>query len=124
MSAEEGADQWALMKFKHGNRIADKLIRYTFERVRHADRWHGAVRDWPKPLSFVWGMQDPVATTHVLDGLRELRPAAPVLELPDLAHFPQIEDPAALHAALTRPLPPARLGPSGAVAQLVRAADS
>jgi pimeloyl-ACP methyl ester carboxylesterase len=105
MSAEEGADQWALMKFEDGNRITDKLIGYTFERARHADRWHGAVRDWPKPLSLIWGLLDPVATTHVLDGLRELRPSAPVFELPDLAHYPQIEDPAAFQTALSSALP-------------------
>jgi pimeloyl-ACP methyl ester carboxylesterase len=106
MSAEEGADQWALMKFNGGNRIADKLIGYTFERARHADRWHGAVRDWPKPLTLIWGLQDPVATTHVLDGLRELRPNAPVFELPDLAHYPQIEDPAAFQTTLSNALKP------------------
>jgi pimeloyl-ACP methyl ester carboxylesterase len=104
MSAEEGADQWALMRFKGGGRIAHKLIGYTFERVRHAERWHGSVRDWPGPLSFVWGLQDPVATTHVLNGLRDLRPKAPVFELPELAHYPQIEDPAGFHAALTQAL--------------------
>ncbi len=37
-----------------------------------------------------------VATPHVLAGLRELRPAAPVTELADLGHFPQIEQPAAI----------------------------
>jgi pimeloyl-ACP methyl ester carboxylesterase len=104
IGAEEAADQWALMKFRRGNRIAHELIGYTFERVRHAERWHGAVRDWPGPLSFLWGLQDPVATTNVLDGLRELRPSAPVFELPDLAHYPQIEDPAGFHAALTQAL--------------------
>ena len=104
MSAEEGADQWALMKFKGGNRIADRLIGYTYERVRHADRWHGAIANWPKPLSFAWGLEDPVANTHVLDGLRELRPEAPVFELPGLAHYPQIEDPASFHEALTKAL--------------------
>lgn len=104
MSAEEGADQWALMKFKGGNSIADKLIGYTFERTVHAERWHGAVRDWPKPLALIWGLQDPVATTHVLDGLRELRPSAPVFELPDLAHYLQIEDPTTFQATLTQAL--------------------
>ena len=104
MSAADGDDQWALMKFNGGNRIADKLIVYTFERARYAERWHGAIRDWPKPLAFVWGMRDPVATTHVLDGLRDLRPAAPVIELPDLAHYPQVEDAAALCAALSSAL--------------------
>jgi len=34
-----------------------------------------------------------VATTNVLDGLRELRPAADVVELPGVGHYPQIEVP-------------------------------
>jgi pimeloyl-ACP methyl ester carboxylesterase len=106
LSAEEGADQWALMKFNGGNHIAHKLIGYTFERARHADRWHGAIRDWPKPLSFAWGLRDPVATTHVLAGLRDLRPAAPVIELPDLSHYPQAEDAEAFSAVLSRAFPP------------------
>ena len=104
MSAAEGEAQWALMRFNHGNRIADKLIGYTFERATHAERWHGAVRDWPGHLSLAWGLQDPVATTNVLDGLRDLRPAAPVHELPDLAHYPQIEDPPAFHRAMAAAL--------------------
>jgi pimeloyl-ACP methyl ester carboxylesterase len=41
------------------------------------------------------GLGDPVATTNVLDGLRELRPGASVIELPGLGHYPQVEDPAA-----------------------------
>lgn len=101
MSAEEAADQWALMNRHGGHRIAHKLIGYTFERVTHAERWHGAVRDWPGPLSLAWGLQDPVATTDVLEGLRELRPGVPVHELPDLAHYPQIEYPRAFQAALS-----------------------
>ena len=75
---------------------------YLDERVRYARRWHGAVRDWPKPLGFVWGLQDPVASTNVLAGLRELRPDAPVVELPGLGHYPQIEDPDAYTEAALR----------------------
>jgi pimeloyl-ACP methyl ester carboxylesterase len=41
-------------------------------------------------------MRDPVATPYVLAGLRELRPSAPVTELPHLGHYPQIEDPAVI----------------------------
>ena len=51
------------------------------------------MRDWPKPLSFLWALDDPVATTNVLDGLRELRPAADVVELPHVGHYPQVEVP-------------------------------
>jgi len=106
LSVEDSAEQWALMRFKGGNRVADKLIVYTAERERHAERWHGAVRDWPKPLSFLWGLRDPVATTHVLDGLCELRPAAPVFPLPDLGHYPQVEDPGGFLAVLSNALAP------------------
>ena len=50
----------------------------------------GAVRNWPKPLSFLWALDDPVATTNVLNGLRELQPAADVVELPGVGHYPQV----------------------------------
>ncbi|ORA79563.1 hypothetical protein BST28_11875 [Mycolicibacter kumamotonensis] len=95
MSPEEAAAQWDLLSHNDGHRILHLLTAYLDERVRYAQRWHGAVRDWPKPLGFVWGLGDPVATTNVLDGLRELRPAADVVELPGLGHYPQIEDPKA-----------------------------
>lgn len=102
LSADEAAAQWALMSHHGGQRIAHLLSAYLDERVRYAARWHGAVVNWPKPLGFVWGLDDPVATTHVLDGLRELRPGAPVVELPGLGHYPQIEDPDAFSGAALR----------------------
>ena len=72
---------------------ATASISYMDQREEHAERWHGAIRDWPGELSLAWGLQDPVATTDVLAALRELRPPVPVTELPELAHYPQLEDP-------------------------------
>ncbi|BBX73456.1 hypothetical protein BST45_16475 [Mycobacterium shinjukuense] len=95
LSAQEAQAQWELLCHNDGHRIPHLLISYLDERVRYAHRWHGAVRDWPKPLGFVWGLRDPVATTTVLAGLRELRPSAHVIELPGLGHYPQVEDPKA-----------------------------
>jgi pimeloyl-ACP methyl ester carboxylesterase len=93
LSEQEAAAQWALLAHNRGHRIAHLLISYLDERVRYASRWHGAVREWPKPLSLLWALDDPVATTNVLDGLRELRPAADVVELPGVGHYPQVEVP-------------------------------
>jgi len=93
LTTDEAAAQWALLSHNDGHRIGHLLISYLDERVRYAQRWHGAVRDWPKPLGFLWATEDPVATTNVLDGLRELRPSAPVIELHGLGHYPQLEDP-------------------------------
>ena len=93
LTEAEADDQWSLLTFNGGHRIGHKLIHYMDERERFTERWHGAVRDWPGKLSLAWGLCDPVANTQVLAGLRELRPDAAVTELPQLGHYPQLEDP-------------------------------
>ena len=93
LSDEEAADQWALLCHNGGRTLGHRLVHYLGERVELADRWHGAIRDWPGALSFAWGCEDPVATLAVLDALVELRPTAPVTRLPGLGHYPQLEDP-------------------------------
>jgi pimeloyl-ACP methyl ester carboxylesterase len=100
LSDEEAADQWSLVAHNGGARIGHLLVHYMAERERFTERWHGAIRDWPGPLTLAWGMLDPVARTAVLDGLRELRPGVEAIELPKLAHYPQVEDPAAVASAL------------------------
>lgn len=102
LSQSEAEAQWALLARAGGNRILHLLCAYLNERVRYAQRWHGAVREWPKPLSFLWATADPVATTEVLAGLRDLRPTAEVIELQDVGHYPQIEVPAEFTAAAQR----------------------
>jgi pimeloyl-ACP methyl ester carboxylesterase len=102
LSAEEAADQWSLLANNGGNRILDRLIAYLRERVQYADRWHGALRDWPGRIELAWALQDPVATRAVLDAVVELRPAAPATLLPAVGHYPQLEDPQALAEILTR----------------------
>lgn len=100
LSAAEAEDQWVLWRRAGGAQLAARLIHYLGERRTHATRWHGAVRDWDGDLRLVWGMRDPVATPRVLAGLRELRPTAPVTELPELAHYPQIEHPPTVAAVV------------------------
>jgi pimeloyl-ACP methyl ester carboxylesterase len=100
LSAEEAADQWSLLVEGGGQRIAHKTIHYMDERERFTERWHGALRDWPGALTLAWGMRDPVARTAVLDGLRELRPGVEAIELPDAGHYPQVEQPELISAAL------------------------
>jgi pimeloyl-ACP methyl ester carboxylesterase len=103
LSAEEAADQWSLVA-NGGQRIGHLLVHYMAERERLTDRWHGAFRDWTAPLMLAWGLRDPVATTRVLAGLRALQPDVPLCELPDAAHYPQLERPEQIAAALDRAL--------------------
>jgi pimeloyl-ACP methyl ester carboxylesterase len=103
LSDAEAADQYALIRIRGGRRVMHRLVHYLDERVRLAERWHGAVRDWPGPLHLAWGLQDPVATGQVLDGLRELRPQAPVTTWADVGHYPAVEAPEQV-AAVVRAL--------------------
>jgi pimeloyl-ACP methyl ester carboxylesterase len=93
LSDAEAEDQWSLVCHNGGRTLGHRLVSYMDQRETHAERWHGAIRDWPGELSLAWGLQDPVATTAVLAALRQLRPRVPVSELPELAHYPQLEDP-------------------------------
>jgi pimeloyl-ACP methyl ester carboxylesterase len=101
LSEAEAEDQWALICHNGGRTLGHRLISYMDQRETHAKRWHGAIREWPGELSLAWGMQDPVATTAVLAALRELRAEVPVSELPELAHYPQIEDAAQISRCLS-----------------------
>jgi pimeloyl-ACP methyl ester carboxylesterase len=100
LTAEEAEDQWELICAGGGRTLNHKTIAYMEERFKHADRWHGALHDWRKPLSLAWGMIDPVATEAVLDAVTALRPSAPVTRFEDLGHYPQIEDPGRVATAL------------------------
>ena len=100
LSEEEADDQWSLICHNGGRTLGNKLIHYVTERRRLHDRWHGAISNWPGRLSLTWGELDPVATTSVLDAVIGLRPGVPVERLPDLGHYPQIEEPAAIASAL------------------------
>lgn len=101
LGEEEAADQWSLVCNNGGRVLGHRLISYMDQREEHAGRWHGAIREWPGDLSLAWGLLDRVATTDVLAAMRELRPTVPVTELPELAHYPQIEDPPQIAAALS-----------------------
>jgi hypothetical protein len=103
LSDEEATDQWSLICHNGGRTLGHRLISYMDQREEHAERWHGAIREWPGALSLAWGLQDPVATTAVLAALRKLRPRVAVSELRELAHYPQIEDPQGLAEALGLP---------------------
>lgn len=100
LSDEEAADQWALLAHGGGARVAHETINYMAERERFTERWHGAIRDWPGALTLAWGLRDPVARVEVLRGLQELRPGVATIELPDAGHYPQIEQPELISAAL------------------------
>lgn len=102
VSREELDDQWSLLAHANGHRILDRLTYYLSERITFAERWHGALRDWPGRLELAWGMRDPVSNPAVLEAVRDLRPDAPFEPLADVGHYPQLEDPRAVARVVER----------------------
>jgi pimeloyl-ACP methyl ester carboxylesterase len=88
------------MEHDGGQRIGHLLIRYVSDRKRHGRRWAAALEQTDVPMSFVWGMLDPVSGAHMAERIAERLPDAPLLELADVAHWPQLEAPDRVLAAL------------------------
>jgi pimeloyl-ACP methyl ester carboxylesterase len=98
--APDNADIWRSMSRDDGHRIVHRLIRYMTDRERHERRWVAALESTDVPLSFVWGMLDPISGAHMADRISERLPDAPLIALDDVAHWPQLEAPARVAEAL------------------------
>jgi pimeloyl-ACP methyl ester carboxylesterase len=91
---------WSLLRHNGGNRIAHRLIRYLPERQKYRERWGDAVSGAGVPLRLIAGMEDPVSGSEMVSRYRQIVPAADVVELEGIGHFPQLESPAAVIAAV------------------------
>ena len=99
-AAADSADMWQATSRGDGQRIAHRLIRYIRDRERHGDRWVGALERTDVPLAFVWGMLDPISGAHMAERIRERLPRAPMCALEDVGHWPPLEAPERVAAAL------------------------
>jgi pimeloyl-ACP methyl ester carboxylesterase len=99
-ASEDGAAMWRAMHRDEGQRLGHLLIHYISDRERDEERWVSALEQTDVPLSFVWGMLDPVSGAHMAERIAERLPDAPLLALTDVAHWPQLEAPERVIAAL------------------------
>jgi pimeloyl-ACP methyl ester carboxylesterase len=76
-----------------GHLLLPRLIRYIEERRRHQARFTGAIESDPSPLHIVWGVDDPIAVTSMVDTLRAARPEVTVDLLEGVGHYPMVEAP-------------------------------
>jgi len=96
----DAAEIWRAVT--RGGVILHRLIAYMAERRAREDRWVGALEQTDVPLSFVWGMLDPISGAHVAQRIRERLPDAPLTALEDVGHWPPLEAPERVVAALSR----------------------
>lgn len=96
-------EMWRSIANADGRAVQHNLLRYIEERREYAERWSKALETYGGPTLFIWGPADPISGGHVLPRLRERLPKAGIVELsapPATGHYPQVENPEAVLAAL------------------------
>jgi len=84
---------WRLIKFHDGHRITHTLLHYIADRVKHRERWVGALQQASVPVKLVDGGADPVSGRHMYEYFREMVPGAEAVCFDDIGHYPQTEAP-------------------------------
>jgi pimeloyl-ACP methyl ester carboxylesterase len=98
-------EAWRLIERAQGKQRMPALLGYIRERGLHRQRWLDALQQAGLPLALVNGVEDPISGRAIVARWRELLPGSPVVELPGVGHYPQLESPVAVVSALERMLP-------------------
>lgn len=69
------------------------LLHYVADRRTHAERWRQALETTDLPMTFVWGLLDPVSGGHVVPRLVDHVPGGRIVALDDVGHWPLLEAP-------------------------------
>jgi pimeloyl-ACP methyl ester carboxylesterase len=99
-SEDELRAMWQLVTESDGLRVMPKLIGYLAERRANRERWAGALVEPPCPVRLIDGPLDPVAGADIIERYRELVPNADVVVLDGVGHYPQVEAPDRVLAAV------------------------
>ncbi len=95
-------DVWESITSHDGLAIQPRLLHYIAERRGRREALVAALGKSAAPRAFVWGADDPVSGSHVLDAVRSLVKDAPIRELPGVGHYPQLEAPGEVAAFIDR----------------------
>lgn len=100
ISALELRQHWQAISMRGGGRNAHELMHYIEDRERNVARWTQALESEVCSMQFVWGMLDPISGAPIIERLMTTKPAARLIRLEDVGHYPQIESPVAVADAL------------------------
>ena len=76
-----------------GRGVLHALSQYLHERATHEERWSRAVAEAPVPVALVYGPEDPISGESIARRFQALAPAAPLVRLDGVGHYPQVEAP-------------------------------
>ena len=98
-SGDEMASFYALVQYNNGQRNFHRLIHYMSDRRTHRERWVECLRGACCPIGLINGSVDPVSGDHMVQRFTELVGDGYFIhKLPNIGHYPQVEDPAGVTA--------------------------
>jgi len=100
-STAELAEHWRVVSRDAGHARLHDLLHYVADRRNHRDRYIGAFESVEPAPWLVWGLVDPVSGAHMLEPVRAGRPGVRVTELAGIGHYPQLEAPDDVAAAIS-----------------------
>lgn len=91
---------WEIINYNRGSLAIPRVIQYMDERMANLERWTGALQRTPVTLRLIVGLLDPVSGATIADHYERVVPNPDVVRLDNCGHYPQVEDPEAVLAAL------------------------
>ncbi len=92
--------QWSLLLNNGGRRTLHKIAGYMRERTRMGEQWTGPLHRLELPLKVIWGKEDPIAVYGIAEKLCEMNQSAGLETLEGVGHYPQLEAPERVLAAM------------------------
>lgn len=89
-----------LIRHNGGDQLLPRTIRYIEERRANQERFTDGLVSFEGPMSALWGDMDPIAVVAMTDRLKEIRPATEVVRWADVGHWPSLEAPDRVAAAI------------------------
>uniref|UniRef100_A0A8C7ZC09 Mesoderm specific transcript n=1 Tax=Oryzias sinensis TaxID=183150 RepID=A0A8C7ZC09_9TELE len=88
-------DMWTGLRYNDGNLVLDSILQYINQRLKHRDRWVGALTSTFIPLHMIYGPLDPVNPHPQFIRLYQRQVQRSTVTVLDehISHYPQLEDP-------------------------------
>ena len=96
----QAGDLWRAFSRDGGQLLAAALLHYIADRAVDGEAWIDAMEHAAVPIAFIWGPSDPVSGAHMIDEVERRMPDAAITRLDGIGHWPPLEDPDGVVAAL------------------------
>uniref|UniRef100_A0A3Q3BAD9 Mesoderm specific transcript n=1 Tax=Kryptolebias marmoratus TaxID=37003 RepID=A0A3Q3BAD9_KRYMA len=86
-------DMWAGLRYNDGNLVVDSILQYINQRLKHRDRWVGALTSTFIPRKFTVATRSRVFMNQTFLKVHLVKRSTVTVLDDHISHYPQLEDP-------------------------------